>query len=159
MSFPYCLCVIDVQLGFESAAQVAPICAQAVQTAIDHGAFIAIAQYYRFGKTHPEITNILKGASPAQYGFCMANKNSKESSITRLLYDRNIQVMTIYVCGVNTGACVLNTVDSLSKAHPEKNINVLSNACADDTIAYHQYGLSQMEKNYHNVILDVYSLT
>jgi len=157
MPIPYCLCVIDVQQGFSSAAQVASMCAYAVQQAVQHGAFIAIAQYYKYGKTHSVITDILKGVSPAQYGFCMANKDNKESSVRRLLYDRNIQVNSIYICGVNTSACVLCTVDALSKIHPEKTIMVLTKACGDVSDFYHQHGLSLMKKNYRNVILDVYN--
>ena len=148
-----------MQTGFDTSHHVLPICTKVLQQAIIDGAFIAIAQYYRFGKTHPELTRLLKGVSHTQYGFCLANKNDKESSITRLLYDRNIRVSVVYVCGVNTGACVRSTVDGLACNHPEKTIIVLSDVCSDVDISWHQYALSQMTKNYHNVILDKYART
>lgn len=150
--YPYCLCIIDVQTGFDNAHKVVNECAELVRQAVNDGAFIVVAQYITYEKTYSEITKLFQQVPRDQYGFCWANDNSKSHVITRLMFDNNVHTGDIVVCGINTGACVQSTVGNLSYDHPEKRITVLEDACADGSDFWHQEGLSTMKK-YDNVYI------
>lgn len=144
--YPYCLCIIDVQSGFNTAHKVVKECTEWIKHAINDGAFIILTQYTGFQKTYHEITKILYNSSYREYSFCWANKNSKSHVVTNVMFNNNVHTDKIVICGINTSACVHMTVNDLSHSHPEKTLYVIENACADVSEFWHQTGLQLMSK-------------
>lgn len=130
--YPYCLCIIDMQPIFKAMNDVLAECIDLIQQAIADGAYVIVVQYmYPNGQsssTHQSIRAVL--SSYGNRACCWANQNDKSDTITRAVYANNVYTNTFVFCGVNTDACVHDTVNSFSSLHPEKTIILKDRACA-----------------------------
>lgn len=146
-NYPYCLCVIDMQPRFPASQDPATIqaCLNHVQTAMDDGAFIVIAQYTTYGKTDRRIVDLVSDYRNA--GYCHASQDSKADSVMRLLNRNNVQTKEFRVCGVNLEACVYATAYGLKFTY-RKEIVLCEDACNSVCAGvYYADSLHQMKKD------------
>lgn len=160
--YPYCLSIIDMQSKFSASEAVLDNCVRLVCQAIKDGAYIAVAQYRNYGKTHSKILDCLKGwgPSPADFGFCHSAYDDKSHVITNLMYKNNVHTGKVVFCGVNTDACVASTVEGFAKLHPEKQLVVIADACAaSGGKMWHHVGLDKVRRYAEVRKGDVYEST
>ena len=116
--------------------------------ALDHG---IVSNRIRDNWTEEEVFNVPKGMSRTQYAeykslknLEIANKNDKSDAIMTKILKKQLRTSIIKICGVNTDACVMETVRSLSEKLPECDIQVIKNACNSLSMYNHNYGLNEM---------------
>ena len=108
-------------------------------------AYVVIAEYMGYDGTHMCITDIIRKYKPRAYA--VADRNDKSEAIQNKLHWRKVKTPVFKICGVNTAACVLATVQGLSKIMADANIQVIENACNSVGGKYfHDDGINQMKK-------------
>lgn len=128
-NYPYVLIIIDMQDQFATSRNRQTIITiqKMVVEAKRDGAFIVTAHYMRYGKTRPEIRNML--TNYANHDYCYADQDDKSGAIHTKLVRHNVRTNIIKICGVNTGACVKATVMGLNSLYPDSHFLVFNRAC------------------------------
>lgn len=144
-NYPYCLCVIDMQPSFEASQDpdTMKACLDLVKKAMDDDAFIAIAQYIRYGKTDSRITKLVGGYR--HVGVCWADQDNKADAIMNLLSRNNVQTIDYHLCGVNLDACVHATIYFLMKTYRKKLI-LHESACNTTNLLYYDDVITTMKQ-------------
>ena len=151
------LIVVDMQHLFQAANDPTTIanCQRLINNAISRQEFIIFLEFFRWGKTLPELTSII----PKDYKFCVtvAKFMDDGSSYVWDLLENNmaLQEKDITVCGVNLNACVESTVigleEKIAANELPTKIHLVSNACNSNMgHAYKEKTLLRL-KEYANV--------
>ncbi|CAB4196762.1 Isochorismatase-like [uncultured Caudovirales phage] len=139
----YTLIVIDVQSSFTAAKQkrVLTNCEKEIDKAIKNNCSIVFVEYFDCGKTSKRLTNLTINYRKT---YIVTKYDDDGSPEILSLFKSNRLPKNIKVCGVNTDACVLDTVCGLSnlKRFKSSKIEVISNACGSDY--NHKNGLDQI---------------
>jgi len=129
------LIVIDMQNQFDAAnyPDVVYEVGEEIREAMERKAKIFLIEYRGYGSTHEFY---LKKLNRYKYlHIIKKRKNDGSHCLCNYLKNRNITISEeIRVCGVNTLACVKETVHGLSNKFPNKKIHVVLNACGDNII-------------------------
>ena len=132
---PYTLIVIDVQEGFTQLLQprvaarfLTAVRAQVVQ-AIRDNADIVIVEYddEEFGATHKNLKRL--ACNHLNHTFVYKWDNDGSSQIIKALRESEFNTKRFKVVGLNTEACVRETVEGLHKELPSARLEVIQNAC------------------------------
>lgn len=146
-AYSYILVIIDMQTKFNSSNDkntISEVNKLILQAKTDK-AFIVIAQYMNFGKTHKEFNTLVKKYKP--HAYAIANQCDKSRAIETKLLSHRARAPFIKVCGVNTDACVQSTVKGLCKIiMPDMKIQVVKNACNACCNVCHRNGINIMSK-------------
>ena len=140
------LCIIDMQPYFTAAKDTA-----LVNRIIDEmrifkkqKRYIFIVEYDECGRTDVRILNELDGYT--KYRIIKKTNDDGSTEILeclKLVSSSGLDSMKI--CGVNTWACVFDTVIGLAEKRPDMSIVVLDNLCSDEcscekhSISFTQY--------------------
>jgi hypothetical protein len=148
----YSLVVIDMQKAFTAARRKRVLlnCEKEINKAIKNNCSIIFVEYFNCGKTIKKLTDLTKNYKKTY----TVTKNNDDGSpeISCLFKSNRLPAKNIKVCGVNTDACVLDTVCGLSHSNrfSKSIIDVIANAC--DTSYNHEQGLQQISRfAYKNV--------
>lgn len=126
VTFPYALCIIDMQPHFITSLNGPTLHAvlRLTKEAMSDGAFIVVAQYMNCGRTNNNIRKMLRKYPFKAY--CCAFKNNKADAICTKLRTHGVRTHKLKICGVNTEACVAATVINLHKRH---KMEIIAAAC------------------------------
>jgi len=150
------LIIIDMQKEFSASEQALPSVIKEIKKARRNKEPVVIVQYEGDGTTMYRVTRELKG-----YKYLVVTKSTDDgggdiikalSAVSNNLNSSNTynlsRVKSIKVCGVNTSACVIKTVKTLS--YLRIPIKVLSSACnndiSDSTHTPRQHHLSSLRR-------------
>ena len=128
------LIVIDMQPGFGATESVLDAVVHEVKKARRRNEWVLVVEYEARGRTPYRITRELKGYK--KYDKVIKERNDGGTAIfnrlTRRRWSFSYPVVPrashFKVCGINTDACVFETVRSLS--YLKGKVTVLSHACA-----------------------------
>lgn len=125
----YTLVVIDMQDIFRSATHMNPLVGvtREVMTAIAKRQYILYVEFDE-ARTLTPLLNLVKGYR--KFGKVMKRFSDGSGEIIKCLKRKNFPFKKLRVCGVNSDACVLDTVNGLLKKLPNSKIEVVKNACA-----------------------------
>lgn len=143
------LLVIDIQKQFAesfSDKTIKNISAE-IQKAISKKDYIIFVEYDGYEKTDIRLRRLVKGYK----NFCTVRKSDDDGSreIMKVVNSKRLSKRTMRVCGVNTDACVQETVVGLSCLIPSQRkdaIKVVGKAC-DTAYGGHKSALRLMGKN------------
>jgi nicotinamidase-related amidase len=141
------LVIIDMQPGFYCADQpdlIEKVCEE-VRQAIDDNSGIVVLEYYQGGKTLRKIADLLDKHHLVDYTVKEMNDGGEDVAemIDRNYFDES----HLRVCGVNTEACVAETVETLSMIYPDATIEVIEDACNGHDNSF------DWVHSFHNVVL------
>jgi len=101
-----------------------------IKQAIVDGAYIVFAHYIDYGDTHERLVHPTRNYP--HVGFCWANCNDKSEVFRNHVDEKGVTYYRIVVTGVNTSACVYNTVTGLQSSHKSiVDVCVVQEACND----------------------------
>ena len=142
----YSLIVIDMQKAFAAARRKRVLlnCEKEINKAIKNNCSIVFVEYFNCGKTIKQLTNLTKNYKKTY--TVIKNDDDGSPEISHLFKAHRLPAKNIKVCGVNTDACVLDTVCSLSYSDrfSKSIIDVIANAC--DASYNHGQGLQQISR-------------
>lgn len=126
------LVVIDVQKKFKTALAIEESCADLVNQAIRDGENIFLLEYIGFGES------LFKVSHPASlYGngyILRKDGNDGSERIHTLTTQLGFAPDHFKICGIYASACVLATVNGLSRLFSKSRITVSREAVKDDEI-------------------------
>jgi nicotinamidase-related amidase len=128
----YTLVVVDMQSGFDTSFGALNGCIREVQQAVIDKAGIIFLEYHGFygdayGFTLPQLKALVDGYSRAYYVPKGADDGSIE--VVEAIEKYRMSKLHIKVCGVNTDACVLATVQGLIQKCDKVYLQVIADAC------------------------------
>jgi hypothetical protein len=147
---PYTLVVVDMQEEFSAANHVETIIAveEAIIQAIQDYANIIFLEFIGCGRTMDRIYSLVD--SYHQVFFLKKPSCDGSLFINRLNSAFNLQEVHFKIVGVNTDACVLDTVYGLNRQYPDSVIEVIEKAVNSDL--NHHRGLALM-KELKNIVI------
>lgn len=129
------LVVIDMQPFFKSVTKkVVSNVLKLIREFKKQNNFIFVLEYNECGETHPSIVKELNGYDNVQ--FVVKKKEDGSLPLIKAMKIKNPKrtKMEFNVCGVNTDACVADTVLGLNMRMPLSKINVIKRACNTDSV-------------------------
>ena len=130
-SFPYVLCIIDMQWTFTASHNPLLIrkVVSLIKKAIFDKAYICVAQYKYMGRTQERLIELIRKYPYKSY--CSTYNNDKGMAIYRRMSRDKVQMRGSHfkVCGVNTDACVQATIRGLRTMFPGIDIYIERSAC------------------------------
>lgn len=122
---PYVLAIIDIQPCFSAANSEALLdnISDLIVRAIHESAYVLHVRYYGHESNTKCLTDLTTDYEDT--GYCGANQADKSNAILNHLRKNNINATRIKICGVNTAACVNDTVEGLSEKTNDKVIEVV----------------------------------
>lgn len=134
------LVVVDMQRMYPASEKVLPQVIKEIRKAKRRGEMICVLRYDSTSPTMRRVTNELKGVKHLTVTKC---KDDGGAALLDALMDctrnNNLsgqpkielwKLKKLKICGVNTAACVMSTVETLS--YLRWPVQVLSHACAND---------------------------
>jgi nicotinamidase-related amidase len=143
----YTLIVVDVQPRFSAAKKVKKACIKEINKAIDNKAHIVFLEFVEYGDTYQELIDVLKEKQYKKFGIGFKEEDDGSDQVKEIITKKRMIKSKFKVVGVNTGYCVLATVEGLAEKYPKANIEVLSKAC--NSAFYHKTELGWIEHNKH----------
>lgn len=142
----YTLLVIDVQSYFKAAQARRLInnCKREIRQAIKDKAAILLVEYIGCGRSN---TSIAKMVEKYDRGFIVLKDDDDGSDeIAETITHFKLPKSRIKVTGVNTDACIQDTVSGLVSKFGRKrlNISIIADACNASSENSHVYGLRYM---------------
>lgn len=133
----YTLVVVDMQPDFPASNDPKTLSAveREVRKAIKRGFGVVVLEVPYFSPldeeglkpTHRSILKLLDGYS--RYRVTQKRWSDGSCQVVRMCEDYKFANKRFRVCGVNTDACVLETVLGLAQRLPESKIKVIKDAC------------------------------
>lgn len=126
------LVIVDMQHEFEAALDpnvVVGVTYEIIQ-AKEYGSPIVIVEYDGFGRSHDAFFSILKNYR--RKAVIKKNDDDGSNEVIRALKRRRFNPFHLRVCGVNSDACVLATVEGLLDKLSQSKIEVVKRACGTD---------------------------
>lgn len=125
------LVVIDMQPGYPASQDVITqwFVKQEIERAIKLNLPILLVDYdpHEMGEIYPAFTDLVKGYRLSKPVSKHTTDGSKE--VARACLKHGFSLSNLRVCGVNSDACVLETVQSLVEQHTDCHITVVQDAC------------------------------
>lgn len=148
------LVIVDVQKEFSAAKYVLPQVLKLIKEFKEKKLPIIVLEYGNYAReeevlyydTYKAIMANLTGYPFFKYKFKWIDCGSAE--VIQSLRELNYNSKKITICGVNTSACVAETVEGLIQA--KYKINVIKKACHDKESHYHNRQMKRW-KNYPEV--------
>lgn len=149
---PYTLVVVDMQEEFTAARDTNTIieCEELILEAISDHATIVFLEFTGCGRTMDSLYELVDN----HYNVFFLRKSGCDGSNHIMRNNKAFELQEIHfkVCGVNTDACVQDTVLGLSSKYPEAVIEVISSACNSEVS--HLSGLATMALRSNVVITE-----
>lgn len=132
-STPAVLTIIDMQPRFPSSQDANTIAGvlRLIAKAIERNWPVILVEFYAHGPTDERITNALDGYAGLVREFKFNEDGSEE--IWEACVEHELPGSRFIVCGVNTHACVKDTVFGMARLMPDSAIEVVKDACNCDT--------------------------
>lgn len=133
---PFCaeeavLIVNDMQPGFEAARDIITIFAvsKQIEMAMALNLSIILVEYdaHEMGATLPQITRLLEGYE--RFSVVSKSQDDGAAAILKTLCSKAIETQYFILCGVNSDACILDTVQGLVQWLPQCRILLPQDAC------------------------------
>jgi len=143
----YSLIIIDIQPEFKSAITkvVKTTCQEEIQKAMNKRASVLFVEYYKCGRTLRSLTQMTQNYDKKY--FIVKDDDDGSCEINTVIKHNRFPCKQIRVCGVNTDACVEQTVLSLASTNPNSKIEVVATGCfSEDGTVGHKSGLRCMAK-------------
>ena len=127
------LIVIDMQAGFPAACdqRTRLAVAREIREAMRLGCPIIFVECRNecndYGPTFPELTGLTAGYE--HVAICEKPSNSGADAIATVCRERGFDPVYFLACGINTGACVKETVVGLKTLFPDCVIDIIEDAC------------------------------
>lgn len=128
----YTLLIIDMQTGFSASRKTSVLekCKDEIRKAIKREAEIIVLEYIDSGKTHPGISRLLKYYPRAHF----IEKWENDGSYYIEVFKKDLGLKApkkILVCGVNTDACVCETIAGMArkKYFKKTKFEIIVKAC------------------------------
>lgn len=143
MSNDYTLAIVDMQYAFTASRSNTVIrnCQREIIKAKKNKNPIILVEYSSQGNTIPSLVKLIKGYKRTWIAVKSGTDGSREVSniINHYNLPRNVRV-----CGVNTDACVQDTVEGLSKSYIISKVDVVRDACNSCVLHGNVYGIENM---------------
>lgn len=124
------LVVVDMCEAFSTAARVLDAVLEQIDLAIAHGWAIVFVESRGKGHTYPQLLQRTSGYGRVDSSACkQGNDGSSEVVLSAL--DRKFSLHRFRVCGVNTWACVYETVYGLLELVDFSSVELVASACND----------------------------
>lgn len=142
----YTLLVIDVQPYFDAAnnRRVISNCKREIRKAMSDKAAIILVEYIGCGRSNSGITKMVE---KYDRGFVVLKDDDDGSDeISNVIEHFKLPKSRIKVTGVNTNACVQDTVTGMVSKYANKrlSISIVADACNAMSDSGHVYGLRYM---------------
>ncbi|MBK7747647.1 MAG: Isochorismatase family protein [Cyanobacteriota bacterium erpe_2018_sw_39hr_WHONDRS-SW48-000098_B_bin.30] len=125
------LIVNDMQPGFEAARDIITIFAvsKQIEMAMALNLTIILVEYdaHELGATLPQITRMLEGYE--HLSVVSKSQDNGAAAILKVLCSKAIETQDFILCGVNSDACILDTVKGLVQWLPHCRILLPQDAC------------------------------
>lgn len=140
----YSLIIIDMQPHFSASNDfnVIDACKAEIKKAIDARASIIFVEYMGAGATNPSLVSLTDLYKKTF--LVRKDDDSGATEVTRVIKQNNLAHKNIVVCGVNTDACVLETVAGLTIRFKKSKFKIISEACNSEDD--HEHGLLQLSE-------------
>lgn len=143
----YTLVVIDMQEGFETCSQPWLIknILYYIKKAKRDGASIVLVKYGGSGVLVKDIDRVAREYNKCYTIYKSGDNGARE--INRIIWQKGLPE-TIKICGINTSACVQETIMGLVRNQPSYlgKITVLESACNCHSYDDHLYGIRNMRQ-------------
>lgn len=147
------LILIDLQTYFEASSyeRLLKTVEHEIDKAINENIPIIVINYDMHDNLQSRIKNKLKKCDPKLLYKLIKDQDDGSSKIVPVLNELNFNSGNIYVTGVNTGACVFETVCSLQKySNNNYNVIIIENGCWAGSPDCHFESVGNMIK-YHRI--------
>ena len=152
----YCLVVVDMQTGFESARgrkiiqRVKGLVAQAKRDEAE----IVVLEYSGHGSTVQSILDLVNNYHKSR--VAVKHRDDGSEHVNRVT--AGLRFDSFVLCGVNTSACVKHTALGLRGIFPAKDIKIKLKACNQPTDWYEKMNWTRVdnirkELDGHNITL------
>ena len=123
------LTIIDMQARFPSSQNNATIAGvlRLIAYAIARNWPVIVIEFYAHGPTDERIMEMLRNYERCVIVFKFAEDGSEE--LWEACVEHELPGNRFVVCGVNTHACVKETVHGMARLMPDSAIEVVKNAC------------------------------
>jgi nicotinamidase-related amidase len=141
----YVLLIIDMQTKFDAAHSdyTQSYCVKEIKKAIKLNAVVIFVEYNNSGDTVKLLTDVVKKAKYDKAFTIVKYDDDGSQVIDKFLKKKRFPRTHYRVCGVNTDACVIETVYGLSDMYSKKPlIEVVKKACNSQYC--HQEGIDEM---------------
>lgn len=127
------LTIIDMQARFPSSQNTDTIAAvlRLIAKAIERNWPVILVEFYAHGPTDERITDALTGYAGLVREFKYNEDGSEE--IWEACVEHELPGSRFVICGVNTHACVKDTVFGMARLMPDTAIEIIQDACNCDT--------------------------
>ncbi len=127
------LVIIDMQARFKSSQNSATIAGvlRLIAYAIARHCPVIVIEFYAHGPTDERIMNMLRNYDRCIVEFKFTEDGSEE--LWEACVEHELPGSRFVVCGVNTHACVKETVNGMARLMPDSAIEVVKDACNCDT--------------------------
>ena len=127
------LTIIDMQSRFPSSQNNDTIAGvlRLIAKAIERNWPVILVEFYAHGPTDERITDALNGYAGL---VCEVKRNEDGSEeIWESCVEHELPGSRFVICGVNTHACVKDTVFGMARLMPDSVIEIIQDACNCDT--------------------------
>lgn len=127
------LTIIDMQPRFPSSQNSDTIAGvlRLIAKAIERNWPVILVEFYAHGATDERITDALNGYAGLVREFKYNEDGSEE--IWEACVEHELPGSRFVICGVNTHACVKDTVIGMARLMPDTAIEIIQDACNCDT--------------------------
>lgn len=122
------LVIVDMQSSFAASALVLPAVMDEIKLALQNNWAIVILEYFNQGPTYPCILELAKQSRRHTVQTKFTDGGEREIRIA--CQSLNFPTERFRVCGVNTHACVSQTVSGITKTYTHSMVLVVQKACA-----------------------------
>ena len=124
------LVVVDMCPAFVAAAGVFDAVSEQIDLAMAKGWAIVFVQSRGKGQTYPQLLQRTNGYGRV-YRNALKQDNDGSSEVVFAALERNFSIQRFRVCGVNTWACVYDTVFGLLEIVDFAFVELVAHACND----------------------------
>ncbi len=137
------LLLIDLQTGFDASydKKLLKTVSNQIKKARSENIPIISLEYINDGDLQPILQNELEGYNKKYTVEKRVNNGGPE--VVQVLEKLSILEADLYVCGVNTSACVISTIRWI-QTESKHNINVIENGCNDQDRDWHKTYIERM---------------
>lgn len=118
------LCVVDMQPSFGTFRHCKEAVEHEIKLAKRRNDGIIFLEYYNYGKTIPELTDLAKFNGYNRIGSIWKHRDGGGQEVVKAARKYGFTTERIRVCGVNRGACVSSTIEDLLNELPDSRIEI-----------------------------------
>lgn len=118
------LCIVDMQTTFAGTPKALEGTLNQIRLAKRRKSGIVVLELVNCGETVPEIHTALNNYDPRKVNFISKIGGDGSKEFIQAAEAKDMWLKRIRVCGVNTCACVMNTISGLQHQLPKSRLEV-----------------------------------